>query len=53
MSQPEGLKFSKTHEWVKAESDIATVGIRNMRPRNWATSPWCSCPRSGASPQGR
>lgn len=27
MSQPEGLKFSKTHEWVRVDADIATVGI--------------------------
>ena len=27
MAQPEGLKFSKTHEWVKVDGDLATVGI--------------------------
>ena len=27
MPEPEGLKYSKTHEWVKAEGDVATVGI--------------------------
>ena len=27
MSQPDGLKFSKTHEWVRVEGDVATVGI--------------------------
>lgn len=26
-SVPEGLKFTESHEWVKVEGDIATVGI--------------------------
>lgn len=24
---PEGLKYSSTHEWVKIEGDVATIGI--------------------------
>lgn len=24
---PEGLKYTKTHEWAKIEGDVATVGI--------------------------
>lgn len=27
MSYPENLKYSKEHEWVKAEGKIATIGI--------------------------
>jgi glycine cleavage system H lipoate-binding protein len=27
MAQLDGLKFSKTHEWVRAEGEIATVGV--------------------------
>ena len=27
MSQPDGLKFSKTHEWVKVDGDLVTIGI--------------------------
>jgi glycine cleavage system H protein len=27
MNIPENLKFTKEHEWVKAEGDVATVGI--------------------------
>lgn len=27
MSLPQGLKFTKDHEWVKIEGDVATVGI--------------------------
>ncbi|MBS1706401.1 MAG: glycine cleavage system protein GcvH [Armatimonadetes bacterium] len=27
MSVPENLKYTKTHEWVKVDGDVATVGI--------------------------
>ena len=27
MSYPDNLKYSKEHEWVKAEGNVATVGI--------------------------
>jgi glycine cleavage system H protein len=27
MSEPEGLKFTSSHEWVRTDGDIATVGI--------------------------
>ena len=27
MALPEGLKFSKTHEWVRVENGVATIGI--------------------------
>jgi glycine cleavage system H protein len=27
MSIPENLRYSKTHEWLKVDGDIATVGI--------------------------
>jgi glycine cleavage system H protein len=27
MAQPEGLKFTKTHEWVRVEGEQATIGI--------------------------
>ncbi len=27
MKAPDGLKYTKTHEWVKVDGDIATVGI--------------------------
>ena len=26
----EGLKYSETHEWVKVEGDIATVGVTDF-----------------------
>jgi len=30
MNIPEELKYTKDHEWVKIEGDIATVGITNF-----------------------
>ena len=27
MAEPEGLKYSKSHEWARAEGDVVTVGI--------------------------
>ena len=30
MPRPEGLKFSKSHEWVLIEKDIATTGITDF-----------------------
>ena len=44
MPEPEGLKYSKTHEWVKADGNIATVGITATPKKNWAMWP-SSCRR--------
>ena len=30
MSSTEGLKFTKSHEWVRVEKDIATTGISDF-----------------------
>ncbi len=27
MAEPEGLKFSKSHEWVRVDGEVATIGI--------------------------
>lgn len=27
MAQPEGLRYTSSHEWVRADGDIATIGI--------------------------
>ncbi|NDH75336.1 MAG: hypothetical protein EBY52_00975 [Actinobacteria bacterium] len=27
MNVPDGLRYSKDHEWVRVEGDVATVGI--------------------------
>lgn len=33
MNFPENLKYSKDHEWLKLEGDIATVGITDFAQR--------------------
>ena len=33
MEFPEGLKYSKEHEWVLVEGNTATIGITGVRPR--------------------
>src|SRR6188768_1378019 len=30
MNIPEGLKYTKDHEWVRIEGDIATVGVTDF-----------------------
>lgn len=30
MNAPAGLKYSKTHEWVAVEGDLATIGITDF-----------------------
>jgi len=30
MTLPEGLKYTKEHEWIKVDDDIATVGITDF-----------------------
>ena len=30
MNVPEGLKYTKDHEWIKIDGDIATVGITDF-----------------------
>ena len=30
MSRPEGLRYTPTHEWLKVEGEVATVGITDF-----------------------
>ena len=35
------LKYSKSHEWVRMDGDVAVIGISDFAPRTpWAI--WCS-----------
>ena len=47
MEFPDDLKYTREHEWLLVEGNVATVGITSS-PRNssatWSSS---SCPRSG------
>ncbi len=49
MSQPAGLLFSKDHEWVKLDGDVATVGITDYAQTSLGDIVYVELPRIGAS----
>ncbi len=49
MAQPAGLLFSKEHEWVKIEGDIATVGITDYAQTSLGDIVYVELPRIGAT----
>ena len=51
MSQPAGLLFSKDHEWVKIEGDVATVGITDYAQTSLGDIVYVELPRLGAPVQ--
>jgi glycine cleavage system H protein len=48
MSRPEGLLYSKDHEWVKIEGDVATVGITDYAQNSLGDIVYVELPRGGA-----
>ncbi len=51
MSQPAGLLFSKDHEWVKLDGDVATVGITDYAQTSLGDIVYVELPRIGATLQ--
>ena len=51
MSQPAGLLFSKDHEWVKIDGDVATVGITDYAQTSLGDIVYVELPRLGATLQ--
>ena len=49
MAQPAGLLFSKDHEWVKLEGDVATVGISDYAQASLGDIVYVELPRVGAT----
>jgi glycine cleavage system H protein len=47
MPQPEGLLYSKEHEWVKLEGDVATVGITDYAQKSLGDIVYVELPRVG------
>jgi len=45
---PHNLKFSQTHEWVKLENDIATVGITDHAQDTLGDITFVELPKVGA-----
>jgi glycine cleavage system H protein len=48
VAQPAGLLFSKDHEWVKLDGDIATIGITDYAQSSLGDIVYVELPRVGA-----
>jgi len=49
MSTPEDLKFTKTHEWVRVEDDVVTVGIADYAQQELGDITYLELPEVGSS----
>ncbi len=49
MAQPENLLYSKEHEWVKIDGDIATVGITEYAQSSLGDIVYVELPKTGAN----
>ena len=49
MGQPAGLLFSKDHEWVKFDGDVATIGITDYAQSSLGDIVYVELPRVGAT----
>ncbi len=47
MSIPSGLKYSKTHEWVKVEGGVGTVGITDFAQHELGDIVFVEAPQPG------
>lgn len=47
MAQPEGLLYSKEHEWVKIDGDNATVGITDYAQDSLGDIVYVELPKAG------
>ena len=47
MAQPEGLLYSKEHEWLKLDGDVATVGITDYAQNSLGDIVYVELPRVG------
>lgn len=48
MAQPADLLYSKEHEWVKVEGDVATVGITDYAQNSLGDIVYVELPKVGA-----
>jgi len=49
MSVPEGLKYTKDHEWLKIDGDIVTVGITDFAQNSLGDIVYVELPEVGDS----
>ena len=48
MAQPDGLLYSKEHEWVRLDGDVATIGITDYAQHSLGDIVYVELPRVGA-----
>src|SRR2546421_10853152 len=46
---PDDLKYSKEHEWVRADGDVATIGITHFAQEQLGDVVFVELPEKGAS----
>jgi glycine cleavage system H protein len=49
LAQPDGLLFSKEHEWVKVDGDTATIGITDYAQSSLGDIVYVELPRIGTT----
>lgn len=49
MSAPTDLRFTKTHEWVRLDGDVATIGITDYAQRELGDITYVELPEAGDS----
>lgn len=49
MAQPEDLLYSKEHEWVKLDGDVATIGITDYAQESLGDIVYVELPKVGAA----
>ena len=49
MAQPENLLYSKEHEWVKVDGDVATIGITDYAQNSLGDIVFVDLPKVGSS----
>jgi glycine cleavage system H protein len=49
LAQPAGLLFSKDHEWVRLDGDVATIGISDYAQASLGDIVYVELPRVGAT----
>ena len=49
MSVPEDLQYTRTHEWVRIEDDVATIGITDHAQEELGDVVFVELPESGAT----
>ena len=49
MANPEGLLYTKDHEWAKIDGDVATIGITDYAQNSLGDIVYVELPRPGTS----